>query len=232
MAERGALKRVLRRQFRYSGAVAMQWILFGTSGHPKPPAEGALRGFHRCTGVLSAWLKCLGGSAWLHPAGALRPWEVHNCALRRDAPAAALADGTPMRMRGVEVDGEPGVSYFSHLREPAYSAARDVSNDTSLALFHYITRSAGEFLTQKITRRSGSYAQEFLAVDSPPVNKESPSVAGTPPQATLDSMSDAELHRRLAAFERLHGLDGAHAICEQGAALADAVDAALAAGQL
>lgn len=82
MVERNALKEMLRASFRYTSAVSMQWVLFGSGGHKDPPKEGQLAGFQRCTGVLSKQMKCLGNAFWLFKDMTFRPTHVHQCTLR------------------------------------------------------------------------------------------------------------------------------------------------------
>lgn len=82
VAEQGALKAVLRRSFRYTAAVSLQWVLFGSGGHKERPPGGQLRGFQRCTGVLSKQMKCLGSSFWLHQTAAFLPKRTQQCTLR------------------------------------------------------------------------------------------------------------------------------------------------------
>lgn len=82
VVERNALKEMLRRSFRYTSAVSMQWVLFGSGGHKDPPEEGQLAGFQRCTGVLSKQMKCLGNTFWLYRNLTFRPLHVHQCTLR------------------------------------------------------------------------------------------------------------------------------------------------------
>ena len=77
--QQGALKRALRRSFRFAGSVSMQWLLFGSGGHKTRPEHGQLAGFDRCNGVLSKQMKCLGNSHFLHQDAAFRPFQVRPC---------------------------------------------------------------------------------------------------------------------------------------------------------
>lgn len=60
----------------------MQWVLFGSSGHKDMPAEGQMKSFNKCTGVLSKQMKCLGNSYWFHYHSTFRPTHVHQCNFR------------------------------------------------------------------------------------------------------------------------------------------------------
>lgn len=60
----------------------MQWVLFGSSGHKGMPAEGQMKSFNKCTGVLSKQMKCLGNSYWFHYHSTFRPTHVHQCNFR------------------------------------------------------------------------------------------------------------------------------------------------------
>ena len=82
LTQQGALKRVLRRSFRYNAAVSMQWMLFGSGGHKEPPPEGQLKGFQHCTGDLTRQMKCLGSSYWFHSDATFRATHVHQCNFR------------------------------------------------------------------------------------------------------------------------------------------------------
>lgn len=88
--ERDALKEMLRASFRYTSAVSMQWVLFGSGGHKDPPKEGQLAGFQRCTGILSKQMKCLGNAFWLYKDMTFRPTHVHQCTLRCALPLHPL----------------------------------------------------------------------------------------------------------------------------------------------
>jgi hypothetical protein len=82
VTERNALKHVLRQSFRYTAAVSMQWVLFGSGGHRDRPTEGQLKGFNKCNGILSKQMKCLGSSFWFHYHATFRPTHVHQCNFR------------------------------------------------------------------------------------------------------------------------------------------------------
>ena len=60
----------------------MQWVLFGSGGHKEMPVEGQLKGFNKCTGVLSKQMKCLGSSFWFNHHLTFRPTHVHQCNFR------------------------------------------------------------------------------------------------------------------------------------------------------
>lgn len=82
VTERGALKTALRRSFRYTAAVSMQSVLFGSGGHETQPPSGQLAGFQRCTGVLSQQMKCLGNSYWFHKAATFLRKRTQQCTIR------------------------------------------------------------------------------------------------------------------------------------------------------
>lgn len=82
VTDRDALKTALRRSFRYTAAVSMQSVLFGSGGHTTRPPGGQLAGFQRCTGVLSQQMRCLGSSYWLHDAASFLPKRTQQCTLR------------------------------------------------------------------------------------------------------------------------------------------------------
>lgn len=96
VTEPDALKVVLRKSFRYVASVSMQWVLFGSGGHKDRPAEGQLKGFNQCTGVLSKQMKCLGSSFWFHYRATFRPTHVHQCTFRCAALCGAVP-GTAMK---------------------------------------------------------------------------------------------------------------------------------------
>jgi hypothetical protein len=83
VTEQNSLKNMLlQSQFRYVSSVSMQWVLFGSGGHKEMPQEGQLKGFDKCTGVLSKQMKCLGSTFWFHPHATFRPTHVHQCNFR------------------------------------------------------------------------------------------------------------------------------------------------------
>ena len=209
VTERGALRKVLRRSFRFTAAVSLQWVLFGSSGHRQRPAEGQLGGFRRCTGVLSKQMKCLGNAFWLRAPDTFRPTHVHQCTFR-DGGVAVLGNGEPLKMRRASGGG---TSHVGHLPSQAHALYSHPSDEYQLALFHYVTRAQDDFIRRKITLRSGVYATEFAALSAASGGK-----GARPSQARIDE--------QYAAFEREHGFDGRDAMCEQGAAMADAVQRA------
>ena len=95
--EQGALKEVLRRSFRYTAAVSLQWVLFGSGGHRDRPAGGQLASFDRCTGTLSKQMKCLGSAYWFHKTATFRPKRTQQCTMRCAPPAL----GTDTCMHGI-----------------------------------------------------------------------------------------------------------------------------------
>ena len=216
VARRGALKAVLRRSFRYTSSVSMQWVLFGASGHKAPPAEGQLRGFHRCTGCLAKQMKCLGSAFWFHPRLTFRPTHVHQCNFRFGA-VSVLGNGEPLNMWRVNMvpgstdNSTLGASHAAHLSEGEQKHFTSITNDYQIVLFHYVTRAQDEFVQHKILRRSGVYATEFAKVAE-------------------DMAAGTSLDAQYAAFEHEHGFDGQHDVCGQGAPLADAMTSARAAG--
>jgi Glycosyltransferase family 92 len=82
ITEKDSLKTVLHNSFRYTAAVSMQWVLFGSAMHKEMPEEGQLAGFNRCTGLLSKQMKCLGNTYWFHHQATFRPTHVHQCNFR------------------------------------------------------------------------------------------------------------------------------------------------------
>lgn len=211
--ERNALKNLLRRSFRYTAAVSMQWVLFGSAGHKQRPAEGQLAGFNRCTGVLSKQMKCLGNSYWFHENRTFRPTHVHQCNFRSGA-VAVLGNSEPLNMWRVDMEpnsgteGPFGSSYAGHLSDAEHRFFSDITSDYQIALFHYVTRSQDDFVQRKINLRSGKYATQFAEV-----------AGGNP---TTPEALDAQY----ATFEREHGFDGNFPICEQGGAIAAAMERA------
>eukprot|EP00892_Ulva_mutabilis_P003507 jgi/Ulvmu1/1528/UM011_0258.1 len=218
VVERGALKEMLRAGFRYTSAVSMQWVLFGSGGHKDPPKEGQLAGFQRCTGVLSKQMKCLGNAFWLYKNMTFRPTHVHQCTLRYGA-AAVLGNTDPLGMWRVNLQGfgikggeRFAASYPAHLSPHEHARATNLTDDYQLLLFHYVTRAQNNFIERKINLRSGVYATTFREIQG---------------NATADTDTD-ELYKR---FEHEYGFDGEHAICQQGSRLTAEMDAARAAGR-
>lgn len=85
VTEKNALKKMLQQsEFRYVSSVSLQWVLFGSGGHKEMPQDGQLKGFDRCTGVLSKQMKCLGSTFWFHHLATFRPMHVHQCNFRYD----------------------------------------------------------------------------------------------------------------------------------------------------
>ena len=82
MTEKDSLKGVLHNSFRYTAALSMQWVLFGSAGHKHMPEEGQLKAFNKCTGLLSKQMKCLGNTYWFHYHSTFRPTHVHQCNFR------------------------------------------------------------------------------------------------------------------------------------------------------
>lgn len=82
VTEKGALKPLLRKQFRYNAAITLQWVLFGSAGQWEHPAEGQLKGFNTCNGVLGFQLKCMASTYWLQPQLPFLDTRVHECTLR------------------------------------------------------------------------------------------------------------------------------------------------------
>lgn len=82
VTEKNSLKSVLHNSFRYTAAVSMQWVLFGSAGHKDMPPEGQLKAFNKCTGLLSKQMKCLGNTYWFHYHSTFRPTHVHQCNFR------------------------------------------------------------------------------------------------------------------------------------------------------
>ena len=73
-----------------------------------------------------------------------------------------------------------------------------VTDDYSLVLFHYVTRSFEEFMNRKIKNRSGQYASEF--------QKQLSEMVFTEP-AVIEKFKEFEAH---------HLFDGDSPICHQG----------------
>eukprot|EP00892_Ulva_mutabilis_P002018 jgi/Ulvmu1/11817/UM080_0028.1 len=239
VAEQGALKDVMRRHFRYTAAVSLQWVLFGTSGRRDRPPGGQLRGFQKCAASLSKQMKCLGNAYWLHKAGTFRPKRTQQCTMRIGG-VAVLGNGEPLPMWEVAMDRSTGfssrrggakrplhgdsdsehsplskqvdatgASYMSHLSAEEHEDAQDVTLRYQLALFHYITGSENAFLTRKHAI-AGAFSAQFDEM-----------VAANP---------GAERRDVLGRFEVELGLNGDHGVCREGAVLADAMDAAKASG--
>ena len=80
--EPNSLKEVLKSRFRYTGAVSLQWVLFGSAGHIQKPVDGQLASYDRCTGMLSKQMKCIGNLYWTYPDVIFRPLHVHQCTLQ------------------------------------------------------------------------------------------------------------------------------------------------------
>jgi hypothetical protein len=187
----------------------MQWVLFGSAGHKSRPTEGQLKGFDRCTGVLAKQMKCLGSSFWFHPHATFRPMHVHQCSFRFGA-VAVLGNSEPLNMWRVNMipsspAGPLGTSYAGHLNEADHNMFTSITNDYQIVLFHYVTRSQDDFVRRKINLRSGIYATQFAAM------------------ANKNESSPADTDKQYAAFEQEHGFTGEHAICKQGAIIADAM---------
>ena len=212
VTERNALKSLLRKSFRYTAAVSMQWVLFGAGGHKAPPAEGQLKGFNKCTGVLSKQMKCLGNSYWFHNKATFRPMHVHQCNFRFGA-VSVLGNSEPLNMWRVKMipssddRGPFGASNAGHLSEAEHKFFTQITNDYQIVLFHYVTRSQEDFVQRKINRRSGVYATQFAALQ----------------KADGGELDGLQLDAQYAAFEHQHGFDGDHSVCQQGGAIADAM---------
>eukprot|EP00892_Ulva_mutabilis_P003770 jgi/Ulvmu1/1765/UM118_0004.1 len=218
VVERDALKEVLRASFRYTSAVSMQWVLFGSSGHKDPPKEGQLAGFDRCTGVLSNQMKCLGNTFWLYNNLTFRPLHVHQCTLRYGA-AAVLGNLDPLSMMrilpknfGIKSGERYAASYHAHLRPEEHVHATNLTDDFQILLFHYVTRAQHNFIERKINLQSGVYATTFREIQG---------------NATPGTDTD-ELYKR---FEHEYGFDGDYAICRQGGRLTAEMNAAHAEGR-
>lgn len=219
MTERDALKKVLRRSFRYTAAVSLQWVLFGSGGHRERPQEGQVGGFQRCTGLLSKQMKCLGNSYWFHYKATFRPMHVHQCSFRFGA-VAVLGNGEPLNMWRVKMmpgsdTGPFGSSNPGHMSPSEHKPWTQPSDEYQLVLFHYVTRAQDDFIRRKIHMRGGIYATQFAAMAAE-YEKEQP--------------SQAQINEQYANFEHEHGFDGKFPICGQGAAISQALLAAEAEG--
>ena len=84
------MKQVLSRRPADAG-IALQWVLFGTSGHLQRPtaAPGTLRHYTRCSGQLSTYMKCLARPREL-AADVVVPFRKpqHSCVYRCVHPCA------------------------------------------------------------------------------------------------------------------------------------------------
>ena len=74
------LKEALLRRAHHAG-IALQWILYGTSGHTdRPPGPGGpLAHYTRCTGELSTYMKCLARVSELADVGTPFRKPQHAC---------------------------------------------------------------------------------------------------------------------------------------------------------
>lgn len=122
-----------------------------------------------------------------------------------------LGDGTPLPLIGATGKGvSPGaVSYHGHIEQRKRLTQSQLTDQHSLVLFHYVTRSRSSFVERKIKLRGGIYATEFAAL----------AANSTVPGASVNMTAIFD------NFEAAHGFDGDHAICKQGARLAEALKA-------
>lgn len=157
----------------------------------------------------------IGGVAVLGNGEPVPMWEAEVMDLsvtggrrRGRPPAAGTTPDPPPDVE--ELDDTPtGATYMSHLSNEAYAGNRAVSDRYQLAIFHYITGSADAFLERKYAR-AGKFGLGF---------------------EKLAAASGKERRKVLREWEADIGLDGEAALCRQGAALADAMAAARAAGR-
>jgi hypothetical protein len=117
-----------------------------------------------------------------------------------------------------------GTSNPGHLSDNELEKFKTVTDDAQIVLFHFVTRSQNDFMTRKINLRSGVYATEFknMTIGDGSASGEDGEARELPSGRKLDGL--------YARFERDHGFDGDYPVCRQGAALTDAVNAAVARG--
>lgn len=218
---RGALGAAIATHFSGVSGISLQWILFGSAGHATPPAAGQQASYTRCNPERPRQLKCLAHAAELHPRGAFREAEVHQCTFETGA-VVALGDGSLPAMRKVEIEGIAGSSHKAHLYGDALNGHTAITDELQVVLFHYVTRSRSEFVSRKVRQGTGGvYQQAYMATAAELLGEEKKR------KALRDEDAEAEV---FAALEARFGLDGDAAICHQGAAAAAAVAAARAAG--
>lgn len=119
-----------RLEARGAGALALNWVLFGSSGHKTRPRAGPLASYTACVPAAhpeSAHTKVIAHTAQLVDMGG----TPHEAVLK---PGARLVDA----------DGRPTVAPKS-----------DSSRVATLALYHYVLKSREEF-GAKMARGSGA----------------------------------------------------------------------------
>ena len=210
--DEGALKSVLYSSFRLASGVALQWILFGSGGHEHRPAAGQLANFSTCTGHLSAQVKSLANTHWLHtPAFDVK--QVHNAnykpgsvALFGNGDAVHMTLRQPKKGEGWDGSTEPHQMHASILHAEQFKRNSELTELHQLVIFHYVTRSQDDFVQRKLALPGGGRFKTHFPelVD-----------AAAPHASSL-----RELFRQ---FEHRFRLDGNDTVCSQGAELAAAV---------
>lgn len=138
------------------------------------------------------------------------------CVLCRPGAAAVATDGRahPLFWVNNPTIHKPAVLYRGILTYKVLEEERkQVTDDHSLAIFHYVVRSQKQFIQHKIRENmegTGVYAKSFA--------KEVANQRWT---------GEEEILHGFRRFETKHGLDGDHDICKLGAALSDAYKADL-----
>eukprot|EP00892_Ulva_mutabilis_P002017 jgi/Ulvmu1/11816/UM080_0027.1 len=217
VTEQGSLKELMWTYFRYNAVVSLQWLLFGSNGHKEPPAEGQLEGFRRCSGVPSRQMKCVANTYWFHSSGTFQWNQVHQSIFRMGG-VGVFGDGEPLPMMhavtlpdNITARGAVAVTYPAHLKGELSTSHTELTSSYRIVLNHYVTRAQDEFIERKIRLGgTGKFAQAFEAT-----------MAGLGNQEEVD-----EAYRK---FEEDFGFDGDHAACQQGAKVAMAMRAAMAA---
>lgn len=167
------LKGVLE-SFKGNAGLSMQWVLFGSSGHKKRPTPGGpLAHYHKCTGHLSFQMKCMANM--YHATHHMMVGNtVHDCTYKlEDAadvqnPPVTLTDGTPLHlyqntgMTNPQNDSALGDSrtYRGHLDHDTYNST--ITEEHSLVLFHYVTRSLEDYTSRKINLPSGIFTAKYV----------------------------------------------------------------------
>ena len=100
-----------------------------------------------------------------------------------------------------------GASYMSHLSTEDHEEYREVTERYQLAIFHYMTGAENTWLDRKY-ETAGKFTTTFEDM-----------VAAAPAK---------DRREVLQQFEADLGFDGEHALCQEGAALADAISDAKA----
>lgn len=129
---------------------------------------------------------------------------------------AAMGNSEPVDMWRVRMTrtgtGPFGVSYAAHIPPEDHEPFATLTDEYQVVLFHYVTRSQDKFIERKIKLSgTGKYAEAFNEL-----------------RANTTDMSEDNLYAR---FEEFFGLDQDAGVCKQGARVATAMKAAMAAGE-